>query len=342
MESDFCNKVYEASRAESILDTNVKFETVYKSLIETPQFQRGLKAYSEEFCSRLIPGLDHVRLMFAWHGCGANVIHSICDSKITKVAKSTDPGFFGEACYLSPECLYSLRYSNFKAAETDEDIGVILCVCECPMVPYVVTSFDYPIAEPPLRDPGIPYGFSRFFGRQMQLACQAHWVSVKKYDLWQNNIHSYFGNPLDWAAVPPCFIHKPSGKMADTLPCQSIEKSLRDLQQKKYQLVHSSTDSYQFQANPGPGQPKAVKSPDQHKNDSFFDYPNMLLPHCMDYQYHPEDGCEGHELVLPEGKSFPIAIVWFKKNMFDRYTAAAAAAGKRAPSPPPDLRFDVA
>jgi hypothetical protein len=63
----------------------------------------------------------------------------------------------------------------------------------------------------------------------------------------------------------------------------------------------------------------------------------------QNHQYHPEDGCDGHELVSQEGESFPIANVWFTKDFFDSYTPAEAA-GNQSPSPPPDAsaQFDAA
>jgi hypothetical protein len=343
-EIGFRNKLFESSRAQNLLPDHLKFATckANQSLVEAPLFKAGKIAYTDT-CSKLVRGLEHVNLMFAWFGCGENDVKKVCDTGIKKVAKSTDPGFFGEACYLSPEVQYALRYSIMKSRGA-EKIGVILFACECPKTPYVVTSADYPIAMPPLRDPGIPYGFSRFFGRQMQLACSAHWVAVKQVDpKGPNHLHEYFRNePSNWETLGGQMRHKPSRKMfVDGGAGPSIPLSFDDvLQQANYVHIddHEGCGMFQYQPHAAvkdrfnPLQKNPDKSYDTNSN-GVFDYPNMLLPSLLDYQYHPEEGCEGHELVIPEGNSFPIAIVWFKRAdyiNYQRHVKSAAATASNA------------
>ncbi len=394
-ELDFRNRLFESSRAEAMLLPEVKFENCHRDLVATPLFQDGLRVYRQRYCSKLEPGLDDINLMFAWHGCRATLVDNICDLGMKKVARSTDPGFFGEACYLSPECVYALRYSSWyprtNEVTKEKEIGVILFACECPKTPYVVTSADYPIAVPPLRDPGIPYGFSKFFGRQMQLACAAHWVAVKKYPPSHNHLHTYFGDESQWDIRQEshgrtyCY-HKLSGKSAYGSNLPHIPSNIADVQkQTSYKVIdqYTTLDSghqvganvYQYQTAadssytlpPGwttchstdgtmyyshapsgttswlpppclPPDPLLVssavsgaleKNPDNHEHPSLYHYPNMLLPSLLDYQYHPEEDCEGHELVVPEGKSLPIAVVWFKHADYERQVAAAEENAKR-------------
>jgi hypothetical protein len=351
-EIGFRNKLFESSRAQTLLSNNLKFETceANESLVKAPLFEAGKIAY-EKRCSKLVRGLEHINLMFAWFGCGTDSLKAICDTGIKKVAKSTDPGFFGEACYLSPEVQYALRYSTMNSDDvTDaEKIGVILFACECPKTPYVVTSADYPIAMPPLRDPGIPYGFSRFFGRQMQLACSAHWVAVKKVDpKGPNHLHEYFRNDAsDWEPDGGKMRHKPSGKMFDGGAGSGIPLSFDDvLLQANYVRIgdHAGFGMFQYQphaavVNRLTGLHTSQKNPDKSYDDSnsncVYGYPNLLLPSLLDYQYHPEEGCEGHELVIPQGNSFPIAVVWFKKADYMNYKRrvnSAAATNSTASS----------
>ena len=333
-EIDFSHKLFEASRAVKLLDPTLKFETVHENIVKQPLFKQGQSAY-DQMCSDLVPGLDGIKMMFAWHGCNSKRIGTICNTGLKKVAVATDPGFFGEGCYLSPECEYALRYARMSKQTNDRgEIGVVLFACECPLVPYVVTSADYPIAEPPLRDPGIPYGFSKFFGRQMQLACSAHWISVKQFTEWENPLFEYFKNNSEWDYnQPPVWHHHPSGKKVHGNSKPPIPATLKDLQEQKYIPIHdgSGPSGLTFQYQPDALPPSHVareylKNPDKEVI-SWFDVPNVLLPGALDHQYFPEDGCTGHELVLREGNmALPIAVVWFKKDVIEDAIKAADAA----------------
>jgi hypothetical protein len=345
-EAGFVSKLFADSRADSILPDSVRFEVLHKNQIDTPLFQEGLMAYNETFCSKLVPGLDRIKIMFAWHGCKGALIKNLCESGIKKVAVQTDPGFFGEACYLSPEVPYAVRYSNFHPPNENGEIGVILFACECPKYPYVVTAADYPIALPPVRDHDIPYGFSKFFGRQMQLACSAHWVSVKRFNENHNHLNYYFGSDISWQGSRNNGInvltHVPSGKMVRGDVKPTIPPFIDDLLRAKYTEV--SKGVYQFQPESQPGHQYLLENPDVDKYPSILNYPNVLVPSLLDYQYHQETGCEGHELVLKEGMSFPIAVVYFKKAPFDAAASAAASAAAGGGSarrtehvPPPDV-----
>jgi len=336
-ETDFRHKLFEASRAESLLPEKLKFKNYHPDLVSSPLYLEGKAAYDAR-CNKLVAGLENIKLMFAWHGCKSGDIYTICNSGLKKIVAMTDPGFFGEGCYLSPECEYALRYSRSQP-NARQEIGVILFACECPVIPYVVTSADYPIAEPPLRDPGIPYGFSKFFGRQMQLACSAHWISVKEYAGWENPLNRYFDNRDDWEwngqdTTGNTLRHKPSGKIVDK-NLKRIPASLKELQEQKYIPIvdfEFGSNSFQYQPNALPpfNVPKQpLENPDMQAK-SVYGRPNVLLPGLLDYQYHPENGCTGHELVVREGMSLPIAIVWFKADVIETAIAAQAAAAATA------------
>jgi hypothetical protein len=339
-EFDFVSKLFQDCRDYTkIKNQLLSFEHVHADRVGKPQFEKGLKVYRSTCES--VPSLANFKIMFAWHGCDIARIHNICDTKITKVAQQTDPGYFGEACYLTPELRYALRYTK---PNDQGEVGVILFACECPIYPYVITAADYPIAVPPVRDHDIPYGFSKFFGRQMQLACSAHWVSVKRFDENHNHLHTYFVEDNDWkpySEITNHFEHTNSGKVIDggIRPSLTIPEKFTDLvQQANY--VEVGGGCYQFQSSSSLRPAVLQKNPDKHHHKSSYDYPNMLLPKAFDYQYHPEDGCQFHELVLKEYMSFPIAVVYIKKAAFE--IAARAAAIAAADPPPGMLKLAIA
>jgi hypothetical protein len=276
-----------------------------------------------------------------------------------KKEKRTKQAIVGYKCEKTGSMLTTMR-PDFKSC-----YAVILWACAVPLTPYVVTSRDYPCALPPFRDANVPYGMCKFYGRHMQRACSAHFISTKQYQGDENPLHSLFPRKND---ILPLFsnLEQRTKYIKTRLPTKKDQGILQHvcvaspelpfgwIEQKndRNEIVYFDPDGNRRPDLPLMSAPSTKCNPDESGIPET--YPHTLITN-VDYQYTPEsvDGgqshVEGHELVLRDSSmAVPIAVVYvigppplpFLEDDVDEDAAVQPGVGLRLRQPryPPSLQ----
>lgn len=111
--------------------------TVFKIPFSDDGVKQGLL---ERFHRHSMPteGLDHARIVLAWHGCSHAALSSIC-SLGTADLRRNDGGFFGAGIYLTPHSEYAAKYSRLGNRNEHKEYVMLLCM--------IVVANTYPISR---------------------------------------------------------------------------------------------------------------------------------------------------------------------------------------------------